>query len=299
MAVPVIDISALVKRFGRTVALDGLDLHVAPGEIHGFLGPNGAGKTTTLRILLGLMRADGGAVRLLGRDPWADAAELHRRVAYVPGDVSLWPGLTGGEIIDLLGSLRGGLDARRRGELIEAFELDPTKKARAYSKGNRQKVALISALASDAALLLLDEPTSGLDPLMDATFRRYVRTYREAGGTVLLSSHILSEAQALSDRITIIRNGRVMESGTLAQLRHLSNTTVVAEVARVPAGLRSLSGVADLQIDGDQVRAAVAPDALGPFMALLADAGIRSLTSEPPSLEELFLRAYGQSAGAR
>jgi ABC-2 type transport system ATP-binding protein len=296
---PVIDVAGLVKRFGATLALDGLDLQVMPGEVHGFLGPNGAGKTTTLRILLGLMRADAGQLRLLGGDPWSDAADLHRRLAYVPGDVSLWPNLTGGEIIDLLGSLRGGLDGIRRAELIAAFELDPTKKARTYSKGNRQKVALISALASDVELLLLDEPTAGLDPLMDATFRRYVRAYRDAGGTVLLSSHILSEAQALSDRLTIIRHGRVVETGTLEQLRHLSSTAVVAEVDRVPAGLDAMAGVADLRIEGAQVRASVTPEALGPFVAALAGGGIRSLTSEPPSLEELFLRAYGQAAGAR
>ena len=189
----VIDIAGLVKRFGSFRALDGLDLTVAKGEVHGFLGPNGAGKSTTIRVLLGLLRSDGGEARLLGGDPWREAAELHRRLAYVPGDVNLWPNLTGGEVIDLLGRLRGSIDQARRAELIEAFELDPTKKGRAYSKGNRQKVALVAALSSDVELLILDEPTSGLDPLMEAVFQRYVEDFRGRGHSVLLSSHILAE----------------------------------------------------------------------------------------------------------
>ena len=220
-----IEVRALRKSFGRTVALDGLDLTVRAGEVHAFLGPNGAGKTTTIRILLGLLAKDGGEARLLGGDPWRDATALHRRLAYVPGDVTLWPGLTGGEIIDLLGRLRGGQDAKRRQALIERFDLDPAKKARAYSKGNRQKVALIAALASDAELLLLDEPTSGLDPLMEAAFRECVNEERREGRTVLLSSHILAEAEALSDRVTIIRDGRAVETGTLAEMRHLTRTS--------------------------------------------------------------------------
>ena len=207
----------LTKRYGRVVALDGLDLEVGAGEVHAFLGPNGAGKTTTIRILLGLLRKDGGEVSLLGGDPWRDAVELHRRLAYVPGDVTLWPSLTGGEIIDLLGRLRGGLDARRRKALTERFDLDTSKKARAYSRGNRQKVALIAALASEAELLLLDEPTAGLDPLMEATFRECVIEEQHDGRTVLLSSHLLAEAEALSDRVTIIRDGRTVETGTLAE----------------------------------------------------------------------------------
>src|ERR1700742_3467723 len=213
-----IAVAGLVKTFGQTRALDGLDLSVNTGEVHGFLGPNGAGKSTTIRVLLGLLRADGGSVRLLGGDPWHDAVALHRRLAYVPGDVNLWPNLTGGEAIDLLGRLRGGLDPRRRAELLERFELDPTKKGRAYSKGNRQKVALVAALASDAELLVLDEPTSGLDPLKEATFQACIQDERSSGRTVLLSSHILSEVEALCDRVTIIRNGRTVESGTLADL---------------------------------------------------------------------------------
>ena len=295
-----VDVRGLVKRFGSTTALDGLDLQVRVGEVHGFLGPNGAGKTTTLRILLGLLRANAGAVRLLGGDPWRDVETLHKRLAYVPGDVALWPTLTGGEVIDLLGRVRGGMDASRRDELVARFELDPSKKARTYSKGNRQKVALIAALASDVELLLLDEPTAGLDPLMDAAFRDSIRAYRQQGGTVLLSSHILAEAQALSDRITIIRNGRVMESGTLEQLRRVTGTRVTAEVDTVPEGLDRLAGVGDLRITGSEVSASVSKEGLSDFVAALHAAGLRSLVSEPPSLEELFLRAYAraESAGA-
>src|ERR1700729_524009 len=234
-----IEAAGLVKRFGKATALDGLDLTVRTGEVHAFLGPNGAGKTTTIRILLGLLRKDGGQAVLLGGDPWRDAVALHARLAYVPGDVTLWPSLTGGEIIDLLGRLRGPgsvLDPGRKQALIERFALDPAKKARAYSKGNRQKVALIAALASNAELLLLDEPTSGLDPLMEATFRDCIDDERRGGRTVLLSSHILAEAEALSDRVTIIRDGRTAETGTLAELRHLTRDLVDAELA-APAAL--------------------------------------------------------------
>src|SRR5579863_8733664 len=251
-----IEIHSLTKSYGRTKALGGLDLTVTGGEVHAFLGPNGAGKTTTIRILLGLLRSDGGRAVLLGGDPWRDAVTLHRRLAYVPGDVTLWPGLTGGEIIDLLGRLRGGLDPRRRQDLIARFDLDPTKKARAYSKGNRQKVALIAALASDAELLLLDEPTAGLDPLMEAAFRQRIEAERRAGRSVLLSSHILSEAEALADRVTIIRAGRTVETGTLAQLRHLTRTTVEAQLDR-PVSLDGLPGVHDAVVSGSGLRCAV------------------------------------------
>src|SRR3954454_21722249 len=226
---PVIETSGLTKRYGRTVALDGLDLTVRPGEVHGFLGPNGAGKSTTIRILLGLARADAGTVRLLGGDPWRDAVRLHQRLAYVPGEVNLWPNLSGGEVIDLLGRLRGGLDPGRRASLLERFQLDPTKKVRAYSKGNRQKVALVAAFASEVELYLLDEPTSGLDPLMEGVFQDVVREVRDEGRTVLLSSHILSEVEALCDRVTIIRNGRAAETGTFDELRHLRRITVEVE----------------------------------------------------------------------
>ncbi len=288
----VIEMSGVVKRFGSTVALDGLDLQVEAGEVHAFLGPNGAGKTTTLRVLLGQLRIDAGHMTLLGRDPWADAVELHRELAYVPGEVNLWPQLSGGEVIDLLGRLRGGLDPKRRQRYVDLFELDPTKKARTYSKGNRQKVALVAALASDVPLLLLDEPTSGLDPLMDARFRECMHDYREGGGTVLLSSHILSEAEALSDRVTIIRSGRAMESGSLAQLRHLARTKVVATVERIPDALVQLPGVHQVTIEGQQVSCQVDPAGMPQLLAVLADAGVQALSSQQPTLEEVFLRHY-------
>jgi ABC-2 type transport system ATP-binding protein len=288
-----IDATGLVKRFGPVRALDGLDLHVATGEVHGFLGPNGAGKTTTIRILLGLMRHDGGRVSLLGGDPWADATALHRRLAYVPGDVTLWPTLTGGEVIDVLGRLRGGLDPRRKADLLERFQLDPRKKGRTYSKGNRQKVALIAALASDVELLILDEPTSGLDPLMEEVFREVILEEKRRGDrTVLLSSHILAEVEALCDRLTIIRDGRTVETGTLADMRHLTRTTIQAELAGPPDGLATLAGVHDFQLDHDRVRFDVDTDALEPALRTLVRVGVKSLVSQPPSLEELFLRQY-------
>jgi ABC-2 type transport system ATP-binding protein len=287
-----ISVSGLRKAFGPTVALDGLDLAVEAGEVHGFLGPNGSGKSTTIRILLGLLRADGGTAVLLGGDPWRDVAELHRRLAYVPGDVTLWPNLTGGEVIDLLGRLRGGLDPRRRELLLRRFELDPAKKGRAYSKGNRQKVALVSALASDAELLVLDEPTSGLDPLMEAVFRECVEEERERGRTVLLSSHILAEVEAVCDRVSILRKGRTVESGTLSELRHLTRTSIEAELERVPGGLEELPGVHHLRADGAHVRCEVDSDQLDTVVRRLAEAGVRSLQCRPPTLEELFLRHY-------
>lgn len=296
-----VDIRSLVKTFGSTRALDGLDLEVRTGEVHGFLGPNGAGKSTTLRVLLGMLRADSGEVRLLGGDPWRDTATLHRRLAYVPGDVTLWPNLSGGEVIDLLGGLRGGLDPTRRAALVDRFELDPTKKGRTYSKGNRQKVALVAALASDVDLLLLDEPTSGLDPLMESVFTEEVERFRGQGRSVLLSSHILAEVERLCDRVSIVRAGRTVESGTMAELRHLTRTSVSAETERRVDGLRGLGGVHDLVVEsspdgGDRVRFEVDSPRLGAVLELLAGAGIRTLTSRPPTLEELFLRHYGDRA---
>lgn len=295
----VVRIEGLVKTFGSFRALDELDLVVEPGEVHGFLGPNGAGKSTTLRVLLGLLRKDAGTVRLLGGDPWAEAAALHRRLAYVPGDVNLWPGLTGGEAIDLLGRLRGGLDRGRRDALIERFELDPTKRGRAYSKGNRQKVALVAALAADVDLLLLDEPTSGLDPLMEEVFTELVGEFRAGGGTVLLSSHILAEVEKLCDRVSIIRNGRVVEAGTLAELRHLTRTSVDAAVVGEPAGLADLAGVHDVAVEGDRVRFQVETAELDTAIGVLHRAGIRTLACQPPTLEELFLRHYGDRTESR
>lgn len=288
----VIEVQHLVKAFGSTRALDGLDLRVEPGEVHGFLGPNGAGKTTTLRCLLGLLRADSGAARVLGMDPWDDSVALHRRLAYVPGDVSLWPNLTGGEVIDLLGRLRGGLDPRRRASLIERFQLDPAKRTRTYSKGNRQKVALIAALASNVELLLLDEPTSGLDPLMERAFREIITEWKGDGRTVLLSSHLLSEAEALSDRISIIRAGRIVETGTLAAMRHLTSTSVAATLRDVPNGLDAIVGVRNCVVVGNTVTCTVEQHALDDFVAAVQKFGIVSLATQPPTLEELFLSHY-------
>ena len=285
--------SGLIKSFGSTRALDGLDLSVQAGEVHGFLGPNGSGKTTTIRVLLGLFRADAGQVELLGKDPWRDGVELHRRLAYVPGEVSLWPGLTGGEVIDLFGRLRGDLDRRRRDELLQRFQLDPTKKNHSYSKGNSQKVALVAALASKAELLLLDEPTSGLDPLMEAVFQDCIREVTAEGRTVLLSSHILAEVEALCDRLSIVRLGRIVERGTLDDLRHLTRTSITAETVHPAQGLNDLAGIHDLEIDGLHVRFEVDTDHLDPAVRRLGELGVRSLVSHPPTLEELFLRHYG------
>jgi ABC-2 type transport system ATP-binding protein len=287
-----ISVSGLVKTFGRTRALDGLDLTVRTGEVHGFLGPNGAGKSTTIRVLLGLLRAEAGDVRLLDGNPWRDVATLHRRLAYVPGDVTLWPNLSGGEVIDLLGRLRGGQDPRRKAELLERFELDPRKKGRAYSKGNRQKVALVAALASDVELLILDEPTSGLDPLMEEVFQQCVQDERASGRTVLLSSHILSEVEALCDRVSIIRKGRTVETGSLSDLRHLTRTSISVELASPPNGLAALPGVYDAKIDGKRVSFEVDTAKLDGVLANLTAAGVRSLISRPPTLEQLFLRHY-------
>ncbi|MFF3675083.1 ATP-binding cassette domain-containing protein [Streptomyces sp. NPDC002120] len=291
-----ISVAGLHKAFGRTRALDGLDLSVATGEVHGFLGPNGAGKSTTIRVLLGLLRADSGTAELFGGDPWADAVALHRRVAYVPGDVTLWRNLSGGEVIDLYGRLRGGLDRTRRAELIERFELDPTKKGRTYSKGNRQKVALVAAFASDVELLILDKPTSGLDPLMEEVFQGCVADARAAGRTILLSSHILSEVEALCDRVSIIRKGRTVETGTLAELRHLTRTSISAELAAPPNGIAHLPGVHDVEVQGLKVRLQADTDKLDAVLRSLVTSGVRSLTSTPPTLEELFLRHYAGEA---
>jgi ABC-2 type transport system ATP-binding protein len=290
--------SGLVKTFGATRALDGLDLTVEAGEVHGFLGPNGAGKSTTIRVLLGLLRADSGHAEVLGGDPWRNAVALHRRVAYVPGDVELWPNLTGGEAVDLLGRLRGGLDQVRRAELIERFDLDPTKKGRTYSKGNRQKVAIVAALASDAELLLLDEPTAGLDPLMEVVFQDVINQIKVEGRTVLLSSHILAQVEELADRVSIIRQGEIVQSGTLTEMRHLTRTTIEADVTQPVAGLEGSPGIHDLEIADGRVRFAVDGDHLDDAVKALSQVGIRTLTSHPPTLEELMLRHYGDELAA-
>ncbi|MFK5255991.1 ABC transporter ATP-binding protein [Propionibacterium freudenreichii] len=287
-----IEINGLVKTFGRVTALDGVDLSVQSGEVHGFLGPNGAGKSTTIRILLGLLRADSGSARVLGADPWADVRTLHERLAYVPGDVNLWPNLTGGQVIDLLARLRGDLNPARRDELLERFDLDPTKKARSYSKGNRQKVALVAALASDAELFLFDEPTSGLDPLMEAAFDTSVQELKGRGATVLLSSHILPEVEELSDRISIIKAGRIIETATLEQMRAMHTTSVSADVQREAPELGTMPGISQLRTVGGHVSFVVDAAHLDQAITVLTRAGITSLVSEPPSLEELFLSKY-------
>lgn len=295
---PAIEFAGVTKRFGAVTALADLNLTVNPGEVHGFLGPNGAGKSTALRILLGILRHDAGQVRLLGRDPWHDAVRLHRRLAYVPGDVELWPTLTGGETIDLFARLRGGVDAVRREELVERFDLDPAKKGRTYSKGNRQKVALIAALASDVDLLLLDEPTAGLDPLMEAVFQECIAEAKERGRTVLLSSHILAQVEVLADRISIVRKGTVVESGTLDDMRHLSRTAVTVRTDDPVDRLSEHVGVHHLRNEGEHTRFEVDAAHLPEVMRELSSRGVRSLTATPPTLEQLLLRHYGDDAEA-
>ena len=289
----VIDVKNLVKKFGKFKALNGLDLAVAKGEVHGLLGPNGAGKSTTIRVLLGLLDKSGGQVTLLGGDPKHDAVQLHRRLAYVPGEVNLWSNLSGGESIDLLGALRGGLDKKRRTELLERFQLDPRKKFRTYSKGNRQKVALIAALASDVDLYILDEPTSGLDPLMEAVFQDCIKELKAVGKTILLSSHILAEVEALCDRVTIIREGRTVQSGTLHDLRHLHRTTIKARTEKPITGMSQLAGIHNLKSESKHhVEFEVDSHNLDAALVHLTKLGVHSLTSHPPTLEELFLSHY-------
>ncbi|WP_232534144.1 ABC transporter ATP-binding protein [Plantactinospora sp. KBS50] len=293
-----IDMHHIRKSFGRVRALDGLDLRVEPGTVHGFLGPNGAGKSTTIRILLGLLRADAGQARLLGGDPWSDAVRLHRRLAYVPGDVELWPNLTGGAAIDLFARLRGGADPVRRDELCQRFDLDPSRKGRTYSKGNRQKVALIAALASDVELLLLDEPTAGLDPLMEAVFQECIREARDAGRTVLLSSHILAQVEVLADQISIIRQGRIVETGSLTDLRHLTRTSVDAVTDRPADVLAGTAGVHGLRTEHGHLRFEVDGEHLAAVVRRLGDLDVQGLTVRPPTLEQLLLRHYGDRFGA-
>ena len=295
----VINIQKLTKSFGSTRALRGINLTVRQGEVHGFIGPNGAGKSTTIRILLGILRKTSGQITLLDGDPWKDAVRLHRRLAYVPGDVTLWPDLSGGEIIDLLGRLHGGLDVSRKKQLLERFQLDPAKKSGTYSKGNRQKVALVAAFSCEAELYLLDEPTSGLDPLMEAVFQECVAEIKKAGKTVLLSSHILSEVEALCDRVSIIRQGQIVESGTISQLRHLTRSTVNVETGTAAIGLGKLYGVYDMSRKGLKYSFSVDSDAMTKVMEMLLPLGIKSLTVEPPSLEELFMRHYGDGIGEK
>lgn len=289
---PAVEVRGLEKNFGAVRALDGLDLTVETGTVAGFLGPNGAGKSTTIRILLGLLRSHGGTATLLGGDPWRDAVDLHKRVAYVAGEVTLWPNLTGGQAIDIMSALRGDVDRKRIDHYLRLFELDPSKKARSYSKGNRQKVGLVAAFASGAELLILDEPTNGLDPLMESVFTSCVLEAKSEGRSVLLSSHIFAEVEKLCDTVTIIRDGRTVESGTLAQLRHLQRSTIKVSVDGDPTALTRVPGVHDLVATGSQVTFSVDEEAITQVMAALIPLNPRGLVSSPPSLEELFLRHY-------
>lgn len=293
---PALETKNLVKKFGSFRALDDLNLKVETGEIHGFLGPNGSGKSTTIRVLLGLLKKSGGEATLFGQDPWKQATELHKRLAYVPGDVSLWPNLSGGEAIDLLGALRGGLDKKRRADLLKRFELDPKKKFRTYSKGNRQKVALVAALASDVELYILDEPTSGFDPLMEATFQSYVRDLKKQGKTILLSSHILAEVEALCDHVTIIREGKTVETGSLSKMRHLQRTTIIVETKKPSQMIGSMKGVQDFVQKGKKTEFEVEPDRVNEVMRALSQLGIITIVSNPPNLEQLFLKHYGDES---
>ena len=294
---PVISARELVKEFGPVRALDSLSLTVDPGEVHGFLGPNGSGKSTTMRVLLGLLRPDSGTVQLIGQDPWKDAVALHRRLAYVPGDVELWPNLTGGEVIDMFLRLRGSYSSARRNQLIERFDLDPRKKTRTYSKGNRQKVALISALAADVELLLLDEPTAGLDPLMETVFQEVIREAKSDGQSVLLSSHILAQVEALSDRVSIIRSGHIVESGSLSQLRHMTRTTIEAETDGSAEKLARFAFVHDFRTEGSLSVFEVDGDHVHEVMDSLVELGIRSIVAHPPTLEQLLMRHYSDAPG--
>ncbi len=288
-----IHVEQLSKAFGTTQALDRLDLHVETGQVMGFLGPNGSGKSTTIRVLMGLLRQDSGHVRVLDHDPWHDAVELHERIAYVPGDVNLWPGLTGGETIDLFGRLGSGIDPKRRAEMIERFDLDPTKKGRTYSKGNRQKVALVAALAGNADLFVFDEPTSGLDPLMETEFQNTINEMLDDGRTVLLSSHILAEVESLCDQVTIIRDGRTVETGTLAELRYMTRTSVDVTTAEPVATIADADGVTDFVAHSDhQASFSVDNPKMSDVMRRLSALGIEAIESQPPTLEELFMRHY-------
>ncbi|WP_306345882.1 ABC transporter ATP-binding protein [Clostridium sp. BSD9I1] len=287
----VIETNNLKKSYGNQKALQGLDLDVKQGEVYGFIGPNGAGKSTTIRIILGMLRKDGGEVKLFEKDPWKDAVALHKRLGYIPGDVNLWPNLTGGEVIDFLGGLNGKVNTNRKQELIERFQLNPKKKCRSYSKGNRQKVALVSAFASDAELLILDEPTSGLDPLMELVFQDCILEAKKQGKTVFLSSHILSEVEALCDRVGIIRQGKIVESGTIDELRHLIRTTVTVELGK-EVNLNNIQGICNISQIDKRWKFSVDANEMENVMKRLAPLGIRNLIAEPPTLEELFMRHY-------
>ena len=287
----------LSKKFGKITAINGVDLNVNEGEVFGYIGPNGAGKTTTIRVLLGILKATDGTAKVFGKDAWQDAVEIHKRIAYVPGDVNLWPNLTGGEVIDLFVSLRGKPDKTRREKLLKLFELDPTKKCRTYSKGNRQKVALIAAFASEADLLILDEPTSGLDPLMEQVFQECVLEQKNKGKGIFLSSHILSEVERLCDRVGIIREGRLVETGTLSELRHLTRITMNVVTEKPIDGLEHIRGVHGIHEQQDGISFQVDSDEVGGVVSHISKFNVKKLESMPPTLEELFIRHYNTNGG--
>ena len=291
-----VDIKNLNKYFGRFQALKDINLEIKEGEVFAYIGPNGAGKSTTIRVLLGILQASSGEVRVFGKDAWKDAVEVHRRIAYVPGDVNLWPNLTGGEVIDLFVKLRGSHDRALRERLIRDFNLDPTKKCRTYSKGNRQKVALVAAFASDVDLYILDEPTSGLDPLMEQVFQECVLEQKNKGKGVFLSSHIMSEVERLCDRVGIIREGQLVEVGTLDDLRHLTSYTMTVSTERAIEGLDQLDGVYDIAKEAESIKFQVNTDKMGAVIGHITPFGIKKLESTPPSLEELFMRHYGATS---
>ncbi|WP_022794181.1 ABC transporter ATP-binding protein [Marinococcus halotolerans] len=292
-----VKLEGVSKYFGKHAALEHVDLTIQNGETIGFLGPNGSGKSTTIRVMLGLLKKSGGEVKLFGKDAWTGAVDIHKRVAYVPGDVNVWPNLTGGQVIDVLGKLHGKFNEEKRQQLIERFQLDPRKKSKTYSKGNRQKLALITAFASEADLYIFDEPTSGLDPLMASIFRECVRELKHEGKAVLLSSHILAEVEELCDRVSIIKEGKIIESGTLEELRHLTRISITAETKETVASLVERSDVHQWEADGSKVHFYVDVEGLAPVMQKLAAAGVVSLESRPPTLEEIFLRHYESKAG--
>ncbi|MEH7355437.1 ABC transporter ATP-binding protein [Neobacillus drentensis] len=288
----VLKTSNLTKKFGKVTVLNGVDIEVNKGEVFGFIGPNGAGKSTTIRILLGILKASEGEAKIFGMDVWKDAVEIHKRIAYVPGDVNLWPNLTGGEVIDLFVKLRGTNNKSRREELIKKFHLDPSKKCRTYSKGNRQKVALIAAFSSDADLYILDEPTSGLDPLMERVFQECVMEVKREGKSILLSSHILSEVEKLCDKVAIIRQGQVIETGTLNELRHLTRTNLLVETKEALSSLHEVKGVHHIEKKGQTYSFQVDSVELDNVMKYVSQFGIVKLESAPPTLEDLFMRHY-------
>lgn len=293
MATPILEVKDLTKRFGKFTALDGVNLTLNRGEVFGYIGPNGAGKTTTINVLLGILKANSGSAEVFGKDAWNDAVEIHKRLAYVPGDVNLWPNLTGGEVIDLFTSLHGKTDSARKKKLLDMFELDPSKKCRTYSKGNRQKVALAAAFAGDYDLFILDEPTSGLDPLMEQVFQECVAEQKRDGKTILLSSHILSEVERLCDRVSIIREGKIMETGTLAELRHLTNITMTVDSEKPIENLVNIKGVTDVQKQRHGFSFQVDSAEVGNVVAELSKYNLTKLESAPPTLEDLFMRHYG------